>query len=385
MKEVDKIIYRGNDTYTKVYQGDTLEYQKKIDYLSFTALENSSVGTSITGTVSPKPNVEYSKDKTNWFDLTTTTVALNAGETIYIRGNNPNSFSIDANNYLKFTMTGNIKAGGSIATLINQTGYNSTIPTNAYFLGLFKDCSGLKNVDNLLLMDATGKNNCYAYFFVKTGLSTVPDNLIENCGLSEQMFNSCFRECSSLTKAPRLPKGSIIPKECFANMFNRCSVLTDISNIDLSFDEIGEGGCLQMFYYCSVLKAAPELPATTIGVNCYRSMFLNCTALKAAPELPATTLADYCYCDMLSGCTNLETAPVLPAKILTTYCYRHLFVGCSKINYVKCLAEDISADSCTQDWLFNAPSTGTFVKSSNMTGWTTGTSGIPTGWTVENE
>jgi len=50
-----------------------------------------------------------------------------------------------------------------------------------------------------------------------------------------------------------------------------------------------------MFYGCTGLTTAPELPATTLASNCYSSMFNGCTGLTTAPELPATTLPDSCY------------------------------------------------------------------------------------------
>lgn len=38
---------------------------------------------------------------------------------------------------------------------------------------------------------------------------------------------------------------------------------------------------------------------------CCCGMFFNCTSLTHAPELPATTLADRCYSNMFEGCINL--------------------------------------------------------------------------------
>jgi hypothetical protein len=86
-------------------------------------------------------------------------------------------------------------------------------------------------------------------------------------------------------------------------------------------------------------------------------MFLGCTALTQAPDLPATTLAEDCYYDMFRNCSNL--------------------------NYIKCLATDISATKCTYIWVDSVSSTGTFVKDVD-TSWTTGTSGIPSRWRVED-
>lgn len=105
--------------------------------------------------------------------------------------------------------------------------------------------------------------------------------------------------------------------------------------------------------------------------------------------LPATTLTAYCYYAMFFDCTGLTRAPVLPAPTLTDHCYHAMFSGCSSLAYIKCLATDINATSCTTDWVYNVSSTGNFVKtSSTMTGdkkWETGTYGIPSGWTVNPE
>ncbi len=126
------------------------------------------------------------------------------------------------------------------------------------------------------------------------------------------------------------------------------------------------------------------LPATTLTKDCYRSMFSNCTSLTGAPELPATKLAESCYGNMFYYCTSLTTAPTLPATKLANYCYQYMFEGCSSLNYIKCLATDISASESTSFWVSGVASTGTFVKAASMTGWLTGTDGIPSGWSVSS-
>lgn len=127
-----------------------------------------------------------------------------------------------------------------------------------------------------------------------------------------------------------------------------------------------------------------ELPATTLKDGCYNRMFSGCTSLTTAPELPATTLAPGCYFDMFAGCTSLEKAPELPATTLVERCYTQMFYRCSNLKYVKCLATDNSATDSTYWWLSRTSRTGTFIKETNMTDWTTGANGIPSGWTVEN-
>ena len=62
-----------------------------------------------------------------------------------------------------------------------------------------------------------------------------------------------------------------------------------------------------------------------------------------------------------------------------------MFQGCTNLNYIKCLATDISARYCTDDWVNGVQTTsGTFVKNQSMTSWTTGDNGIPTNWTVQD-
>ena len=113
-------------------------------------------------------------------------------------------------------------------------------------------------------------------------------------------------------------------------------------------------------------------------------MFYGCTSLTTAPELPATTLANNCYESMFRGCIKLTSAPVLPATTLVYWCYNNMFRDCKNLNYIKCLATDISATDCIYNWVDGVASTGTFVKNPNMTSWPTGVNGIPTGWTVQD-
>jgi hypothetical protein len=91
---------------------------------------------------------------------------------------------------------------------------------------------------------------------------------------------------------------------------------------------------------------------------------------------------------MFAGCYDLTTAPELPAATLAESCYSHMFYSCKSLSHITCLATDISATNCTYKWISSnsgkpgVSSTGTFIKHPDMTSWTTGASGIPSGWTV---
>lgn len=108
--------------------------------------------------------------------------------------------------------------------------------------------------------------------------------------------------------------------------------------------------------------------------------------------LPATTLSERCYRSMFRGCTAITRAPELPAPTLQLYgnggSYAMMFNGCTSLNYIKCLATtnttNTSSSSPTYTWVSQVPAGGTFVKAEGVN-WSTGTSGIPSGWSVYND
>ena len=139
--------------------------------------------------------------------------------------------------------------------------------------------------------------------------------------------------------------------------------------------------CYDRMFQDSGMKKAPILTATTLADWCYRAMFKGCDLIEA-PALPATVLTERCYESMFASNHNLIAAPELPVATLVEGCYNSMFSGCNSLYYIKCLATDISATNCTLGWVNNVSPTGTFV-CPDPSVWTTGASGIPSGWTVE--
>lgn len=124
---------------------------------------------------------------------------------------------------------------------------------------------------------------------------------------------------------------------------------------------------------------------TVISANSAFDSLFSETYVVSAEKLflPATSLTQNCYYGMFYRCTSLAKAPELPAPVTKSGCYMSMFYGCSSLSSITCLATDISAGG-TYDWVNGVAASGTFVKAPSMTSWTTGTSGIPTGWTVQD-
>ena len=265
--------------------------------------------------------IEYSSDETTWNNMTTaTTIILNNGDSVYLRGvlSDNNSTS----NYTQFKMTGSIAAKGNINILWNYDDLNASLKQ---YCGcqMFKECSGLVQAPEL---PATT--------------------------LSIGCYNSMFQGCTALTSAPELP-ATTLAERCYTQMFYDCTALTSVPAI---------------------------LPAKALTDYCYWRMFRGCSSLTSVPELPATLLTTYCYNQMFKQ-TSIVTAPELPADSLADYSYYQMFSQCPNLTYIKCLATKIGAIGCTENWVYSVASSGKFVKNSKMNSWTTGANGIPSGWT----
>ena len=114
-------------------------------------------------------------------------------------------------------------------------------------------------------------------------------------------------------------------------------------------------------------------------------MFYGCTGLQTAPELPSKTLANYCYDNMFNGCTSLQTAPELPSKTLKGGCYANMFNGCSKIDRIVWKSTTIPSSTYCNNWLYGTSASGTFEYTEptlDVASIQRNASGVPAGWSI---
>ena len=346
-------------------------------------------------------NLQYSTNGTNWTDLESYTAVDFVDKKLFLRGtavNGTNGATI------KFDNSKTVACSGDIRTLMNYKTY-SNIQTSGNFQSLFSGCRSLTTAPALPATTLTFR--CYESMFSGcTSLTTAPElnatTLASSC--YSGMFSGCtslnaapalnaenldymcyyymFKDCTALTSAPALPATTLTP-QCYESMFQGCTKLTTAPALPATI--LAERCYFGMFSGCALLITAPELKAATLAGACYWNMFSGCTSLITAPELPATNLEGNCYRNMFSGCTSLTTAPELKAATLANYCYYEMFSGCTNLSSVTMLATNISAENCLKNWLEGVASSGTFTKAASMTSLPSGTSGIPAGWTVENQ
>ena len=242
--------------------------------------------------------------------------------------------------------------------------YDAQTYTQSIFYAILTVNTNFKiygNIESLLYGDNfVGKTDLKGFefssmFYGATGLTSAKNLILPAMTLTSKAYYQMFRGCINMTEAPELPATSLA-SQCYDTMFGECMSLT----------------------------VAPNLPATTLAEKCYNWMFEWCSGLTEAPvELPAAALSQQCYNMMFENCKSLEIAPILPAKTIIGGAYSQMFRGCESLNYIKCLATDVTQLSGS-GWVQGVSENGTFVKDANMTDWTTGNDGIPSGWTVQD-
>ena len=364
--------------------------------------------------------LEYSDDGgETWSTMTLTSVngryewslTIDAYDVIMFRGNN-DFYAYNTNsattNYegCYFSSTGEFEVCGNIMSLISSENFvNASFQTKFTFAGLFKNSLVVK-ADSLILPNSVSDYCYYEMFRGCDSLTEVPE--LPATALAKGCYSNMFNGCSALENMPDIPAtllaencyfqmfaycGIVEPIEtlpaeymqqnCYGGMFSSCSSLTTLP--ELPSQHLAYGCYQNMFYGCSSLTSIPEnsLPATTLAPSCYARMFQNCYNLIDVPEdlLPATTLDRNCYEQMFSNCYTLALTPVLPATTLADACYRSMFSYSENLEEVTCLATDITASDCIQNWLNGVAASGTLYKDPNMNDFVVGTN-VPSGWTI---
>ena len=294
------------------------------------------------------------------------------------------------------TLSANALAYGCYAQMFaycNSLTTISTLPATTLqdhcYSGMFQHCISLTTPP--ALPATVAEAYCYYSMFDGcTSLTTAPElpALILNAANHESCYQYMFMDCTSLTTAPALTS-TTVSELAYHSMFKGCTSLTTAPALPAT--EVRLSSYESMFEGCTSLTTAPELPATLLGDSCYKQMFKGCTGLTTGPTiLPSTTLSGSstnglaCYYSMFEDCTSLTTAPELPAAKPLSQSYESMFKGCTSLSYIKCLATNLVASDCTTGWVDGVSSSGTFVKASSMSSWTTGNNGIPNNWTVQD-
>ena len=309
----------------KIYLGDTLLYPQIVNnYFAITSLaDNNTITLSNNSRLPSATTFSYSLDNgATWTDFslvtgqTETIAAINSGDTIHFKGSNARlGTAYDAGHY--FRATGDYEISGEISSLINGNDYDTELSgASTYtFAQLFSGDTHLVNAENLK---------------------------VSSTQLPESCFNSTFRSCTNLVKAPELPS-TILGSEAYSSMFESCTGLA---------------------------YPPKELNFTSVQSKTYNRMF--CMSRSSKITTPAMT-----YTPKMFG----DWGSVAPATS-----NMQMFCGNGNLTDIYCYWTNISGSfGNIANWVNYTDDTNvTFHKRSTQS-FVSGVNGIKTGWTVVND
>ena len=124
------------------------------------------------------PNLQYSIDGANWTTYGST-LNIPQGQTLYLKGNNPDGWSSSDSVYSYLSITGDVSISGNVMGLIdNGTNTKFYIPCDYCF---------------------------YDLFFGSTGITSISKNFLPAANLKISCYDGMIYQCTSLTNAPKLP------------------------------------------------------------------------------------------------------------------------------------------------------------------------------------
>lgn len=330
---------------TDEYEGTS---NVEVGFVDYMFVENTYNGTNtltLTTTTASSPSssdysttVQYSKDRTNWttvtFDTSTpTTISMNQGEKVYFRNNNGKFNYFDRNSkdyHTSITCSESNNAGGNLNSLLDYTNIETvTLPIGAFYR-LFSGNATLKDASDIKIKHTVLKDYSHGYL---------------------------FSSCSSLVEVPDFSGITTLGYGSMCNVFDNCSGLLTPPDFDSLVTTGERSGLSWAFHNCTSLQRPPRFPSlTTVGYYGLNRCFMNYRSLTYGSDLSSVTnLGTRGLERMYSSCSSLSSATVPTLSSWTT--------------------------SNSSDWLVGVAATGTLYNYGTST-IPTGTSGVPSGWTV---
>ena len=282
------------------------------------------LGIVVTNEISP---VDYTPigDRNFYVDDTDNTLYVKICDG-YV--NNNAEYNSNAEIYKPLTLKA---IGGDVFVTINFNGAGTEIWKNEYIVEYIVNNSLYKNISSKETIELK-ENDIVQFICVKYAkrsankyinfeFNSHNNGTIKASGNINSLLSYNFENITDLTEY-----GSYV----FSKLFKDAQSLIDASELKLLATNLAIGCYDSMFKGCTSLEKAPKLPATTLTYDCYYSMFNGCTSLKEVPELQATALVEFCYNSMFSGCTNLNKVVCYANDISKHDCTRNWLLNVSE-------------------------------------------------------
>ena len=237
---------------------------------------------------------------------------------------------------------------------------------------------------------SVGREACYTMFNGCTKLETIGKLFDEHAIIQRMGCYQMFKGCTTLSTIPDLNGDSIGGRGC-EQMFCGCTGLRDCSSAHLRPRAIGDSCYLQMFATSTTtatagITKAPQIDAKKVHIRSCMEMFKYASTLTQGPDtLHAERLTTASYASMFWSCSTLVKSPIIKATVVyssnSVGSMNLTFRGCNVVNNVEARFTSWTTYG-TNNWLYDAPSSGTFICSSSLSTATRDKSHIPSGWNI---
>lgn len=260
-------------------------------YMYFEAAEDEST-VSLVSSLTTAPILEYSTDGgRTWNDWQYTTeddvhtfdiITLGSiGDRVYLRGNNPDGLSASYSMFSAFDLSGSIKAGGNVMSLLDKTLKSTEVPAwglySLFYTG--SASSALITAPSMNTITSIGDHGCESMYAKNLSITTAANmpslTIIGNTGCGAMYYGA-----TSLTTAADTPSLTTIASGGCSYMYTGDTALTAASNMP-SLTIIGNAGCNAMYADCTfdmsddgtTLNFAFPTPPVTAGETTYSTAY----------------------------------------------------------------------------------------------------------------
>lgn len=261
-------------------------FQRATFMQNYLTVEAISGSTKVTFNKASGNSVQYSLDGYDWKNYTSAVTLASKGDKIYFRGK---------------------------GTTYQQTGDSGLFAVDkaSYVYGdlMFLMCNDKYKAKKEIEADFAFQRAFYKASWLRLSEEPGKKLILSATTMRKGCYFEMFRECTGITKLDNLVLGDApLTERCFDSMFLNCSGITSIPEGFLPWTQLAFACYRKMFEGCSKLATIPSdlLPALTLAKACYTRMFFNCTSLEVAPELPATEPKPACYFAIFRNCTKIK-------------------------------------------------------------------------------
>lgn len=332
----------------------------------------ANVNTTYITDISYKVNNGEWVTTTNTSSAVTISVTVAQGDIVQWKGNIPFRNYINGSTYAHFSDSGtNFALYGNIMSLYWGDDFrnkelfpysdihNVANPPIGIAYALFQETS-VYNAENFILpaqnlyTSDVQNGHHYAYMFQNCTALIYPPAILPAKIIGAYVYNGMFNGCTSLVKMPNMESiEDTIGRAAYLNMFNGCTSLSQNTQQTIHMNNATYQMCQNMFEGCTSMVNAPDIEVYSFDNNlalsgegvssAFSAMFKGCSALETPPErIDLDTIDNATFFQMFANCTSLEYAPIINIRKINyvndtltpksgRYTFDEMFTGCTSL------------------------------------------------------